>query len=296
MRRSANVGGGVNLAAHLASADPGVASIILAIAEESKRIRTLFLAGAADARTRNASGEAQLELEKEADRMLIAALRTLPAVQAIATEEQEGIIETGRQGLSVALDPVDGSSCIRTNLSVGTIAGIFSGSLVGPLQPVAALYVLYGPLTTLVCTAGRGAHEFVLSGEGYVLRRADIRVPEGKLLAPGGLRRDFTPAHRALVEDCESRGFKLRYTGSFTADISQILEYGGFYCYPALRQEPAGKLRLLFEAMPMAFLLQQAGGYASDGREPILSLRAEQVHQRVPLYIGSHEVVKRIRV
>ena len=155
---------------------------------------------------------------------------------------------------------------------------------------VAALYITYGPLITMIYSAGKGAHEFVLDREGeYVLSEEKIKLKEkGSIFSPGGLRRDWTDAHLKFVEKLEQDGYKLRYSGGFVPDINQVLiKKGGLFTYPALKESPQGKLRLLFELQPMAFIMEQAGGKATDGKQDILSVQVTSVNQRSPIYIGS---------
>ena len=161
---------------------------------------------------------------------------------------------------------------------------------------VAALYITYGPLITMVYSAGKGTHEFVLNREGeYVLSQECIMLEErGSLYSPGGLRKDFTERHLKYLEYLEAQGYKLRYSGGFVPDINQVLiKRGGIFTYPALKKSPRGKLRLLFELQPMAFIIEQAGGIATDGTDPILSLRVEGLDQRCPIYIGSRFEVEK---
>jgi len=163
---------------------------------------------------------------------------------------------------------------------------------------VAALYITYGPLITMVYSAGKGTHEFVLNREGeYVLSQENIRLREkGDIYSLGGLRKDWTPEHLRFVADLEAAGYKLRYSGGFVPDINQVLiKNGGVFTYPALRKSPQGKLRLLFELLPMAFLIEQAGGEATDGKRRILDIPVEEISQRSPIYIGSRYEVEMAR-
>jgi fructose-1,6-bisphosphatase I len=163
---------------------------------------------------------------------------------------------------------------------------------------VAALYITYGPLITMVYSAGKGTHEFVLNREGeYVLSQEDIRLKEkGDIYSLGGLRKDWTPEHLQFVEFLETQGYKLRYSGGFVPDINQILiKNGGIFTYPALKKSPAGKLRLLFELQPMAFLIEQAGGVATDGKTDILDVFVEDIGQRSAVYIGSRFEVEKAK-
>jgi fructose-1,6-bisphosphatase I len=142
----------------------------------------------------------------------------------------------------------------------------------------------------MIYSAGKGAHEFVLDREGeYVLSQENIRMKEkGSIFSPGGLRRDWISEHCKFIEQLEKDGYKLRYSGGFVPDINQILiKKGGIFTYPALKKSPQGKLRLLFELQPMAFIIEQAGGLATDGNQDILSLKVENVNQVSPIYIGS---------
>jgi fructose-1,6-bisphosphatase I len=155
---------------------------------------------------------------------------------------------------------------------------------------VAALYITYGPLITMIYSAGKGVHEFVLDREGeYVLSEENIRLNEkGAIFSPGGLRKDWTDGHKKYIDKLEADGYKLRYSGGFVPDINQvIIKRGGIFSYPALKKSPKGKLRLLFELQPMAFIMEQAGGRATNGKEDILSLMVTSVDQRSPIYIGS---------
>ncbi len=158
-----------------------------------------------------------------------------------------------------------------------------------------AMYVLYGPLTTLTYSLREGVHEFFLNDRGvFVLQEENVTIPDGKIYAPGALRRDYLPAHRCFVERLEEEGYKLRYSGSFVADVHQILHKGGVFTYPPFAGNERGKLRLLFEAIPMGFIVSQAGGLASDGHRDLLSIKPEAVSQRVPVYIGGKREIELI--
>jgi fructose-1,6-bisphosphatase I len=197
---------------------------------------------------------------------------------------------------SVAFDPLDGSSIVDVNLSVGTIVSIFEGcDLLRPgRQQAAAMYILYGPRTTLMYSTGEGVHEFGMNQlMEYTLLRENIRIqPKANLYSPGGLRNLFTPAIERYVRELEKSGCKLRYSGGFVPDINQIMAKGsGVFLYPHLQGHPNGKLRLSFELNPMAFLVEQAGGAASDGHGPILDRIPESKDERAPIFIGCKENV-----
>lgn len=249
---------------------------------------------------RNMFGEEQLALDRTADEILKAQLQFSGFVREYASEEQDSIIGIGKgdEKYFITADPLDGSSLVDTNLSIGTIIGIHTGPVLseGRTTLVAAMYITYGPLITMVYSAGKGTHEFVLNREGeYVLAQENIVLNDkGSIYSLGGLRRDWLPEHLSYVEHLEDLGYKLRYSGGFVPDINQILiKKGGIFSYPALKKSPTGKLRLIFELQPMAFILEQAGGMATDGASDILAIKPENLDHRSPVYIGSrHEVEK----
>ena len=242
----------------------------------------------------NVYGDEQLALDRISDDIMRNKLQFSGFVREYASEELEDIVKigTGKEKYIVTADPLDGSSLVDTNLAIGTIIGIHKESILdsGRKTMVAALYITYGPLITMIYSTGRGAHEFVLDREGeYVLSQENIMLKEkGSIFSPGGLRRDWTPEHLKFIEQLEKDGYKLRYSGGFVPDINQILiKKGGVFTYPALKKSPQGKLRLLFELQPMAFIMEQAGGLATDGNQDILSIKVENVNQLSPVYIGS---------
>lgn len=249
--------------------------------------------------TSNLYGEQQLELDVLADRIMTKRLSHSGVVGSALSEECDEIIcmSTECNGrYSVAFDPLDGSSLVDVNLAVGTIVSIFEGCNL--LQPgrkqAAAMYILYGPRTTLVYSTGEGAHEFAMNQlMEYTLVREDLQIkPQANIYSPGGLRNLFTPAIERYVQELERRGCKLRYSGGFVPDINQVMIKGsGVFMYPHLNGHPNGKLRLSFELNPMAFLVEQAGGAASDGHGPILDRIPLGKDDRVPIFIGCKEEV-----
>ncbi len=248
---------------------------------------------------RNVYGEEQLALDRISDDILKNKLQHSGFVREYASEELEDIVTIGQghEKYIVTADPLDGSSLVDTNLAIGTIIGIHQKSIFdcGRNSMVAALYITYGPLITMIYSAGNGAHEFVLDREGeYVLSEEFIRLKDkGSIYSLGGLKRDWTPEHLKYVDYLDREGYKLRYSGGFVPDINQIIiKRGGLFTYPALNKSPQGKLRLLFELQPMAYIVEQAGGLATDGKDDILSLPVTSVNQRAPVYIGSAEEVK----
>ena len=274
--------------------EKNLAELILFLSEQAQDVRKGFLCtcmkDAVDEKTCNMYGEVQMPLDKYADAVFIAALRQSRLVRYIATEEQDSVLEidSPKNNFGVVIDPLDGSSLIDVNLCTGSILGIYPGHVLEKGSAmVAALYILYGPLTVLTLTTGKGVHEFVLDDGGeFVLKQRDIRIPEGKIYAPGALRKDYLPAHARWIAHLEHAGYKLRFSGCFVADVHQILHKGGVFTYPGFKGREMGKLRLLYEANPMGKIIHEAGGAISNGRTDILAIRPDAIDQVTPIYVG----------
>jgi fructose-1,6-bisphosphatase I len=275
--------------------DKNVTELILLLSKQAIVIKDNFLSSRGAADTENVYGETQMALDKKADEILIAALTASRLVRWIATEEQPDIIEVENPDneFGITIDPLDGSSLIDVNLAVGTIVGIYSGYVLEPGNTMlGALYILYGPLTTLTYTTNNGVHEFVMGKDGrFTLMQENVTIPEGKLYAPGALRKDYLPYHKKFIEHLESEGYKLRFSGSFVADVHQILHKGGLFTYPAFKGKDSGKLRLLFEGTPMGKMVTEAGGAVSNGRGNLLDVKPTAVSNRTPIYIGGKKEI-----
>ncbi|MCK9230273.1 MAG: fructose-1,6-bisphosphatase [Syntrophales bacterium] len=251
---------------------------------------------------KNIYDEEQLALDRSSDKILRNQLEYSGFVREYASEELDQIVTIGKgdEKYYITADPLDGSSLVDTNLAIGTIIGIHNQPVPsqGRKTMVAALYITYGPLITMVYSAGKGTHEFVLNREGeYVLSEENIALEQrGSIYSLGGLKRDWTEPHARYISYLDDEGYKLRYSGGFVPDINQIMiKRGGIFTYPALKTSPRGKLRLVFELQPMAFLIEQAGGQATDGIRSILDIAAESLDQRDPIYIGSAFEVEKAR-
>lgn len=263
----------------------------------------------------NVQGEQVAKLDVLANDLLIEVLSDLPMVAAIASEEEEHIRHTRAGRLTgkylICFDPLDGSSNIDVNVTIGTIFSIRRRETVGVeatpedfLRPgteqVAAGYCVYGSSTMLVFTTGQGVVGFTLDpqvGE-FILSHPEIRIPDSCTAwsANVGNARHWLPGTLAFQETVTSgegryKRTSLRYVGTLVADFHRNLLQGGIFFYPGDRKSPRGKLRLLYEAHPLAFVAEQAGGMASDGTRRILDIAGDGLHTRVPLIIGnSHEV------
>jgi fructose-1,6-bisphosphatase I len=288
----------MNLEMHLAGQDEDVKQVILRISKVARTIKRGFATRQGALDSSNVYGEQQAAMDVWADALLISELRESGLVRYVASEEQPDVLtfQDSTSDLGVTIDPLDGSSLIGVNLAVGTIVGIYRGNVLSPgNEMLGAMYVLYGPLTILTYSLREGVHEFAMNDRGvFVLQEENISIPDGKIYAPGALRRDYLLTHKGFIEKLEEEGYKLRYSGSFVADVHQILHKGGVFTYPSFADNERGKLRLLFEAIPMGFIVSQAGGSASDGHRDLLSLKPGAVSQRVPVYIGGKREIELI--
>jgi len=250
----------------------------------------------------NMFGEEQVKLDMLSDRIIQEHLTENRLVASYACEEHDTVIELSPNApYSVVFDPLDGSSLVDANLAIGSIFGIFAGKeILGrkPRELAAALYVLYGPRTILVYSTGSGVHEFLLNDVGeFNLLREHLGIgDDAKNFSPGNLRGiDETPGYRGIVESWLSEQLTLRYSGCLVADMHHIFSKGqGVFTFPASKKYPQGKLRLPFECGPFAFLMEQAGGTATDGNRPVLDITIETVGHRCPLIIGSTNEVHRV--
>jgi len=276
--------------------------LICEIAEAGKYVINAVRTGDLGvAGTSNLYGEEQLALDVLSDRIIKKRLIHSGVVCSILSEEMDEVLNVKPEadGLySVGYDPLDGSSLVDVNLAVGTIVSIHSGcTLLKPgRSQVAALYILYGPRVSLVYSVGKGVHEFTMNHlMEYTLTRENITMqPAGNIFSPGGLRNKYCEGVEKFVRYLEAKGSKLRYSGGFVPDINQILLKGkGIFMYPALNGSPKGKLRLLFELNPMAYLIEQAGGSASNGSMPILDVMPEEIGQLEPIFIGCKDDVEK---
>lgn len=284
------------------------------IAHKTNRAGLVDILGRAG--TVNIQGEVQQKLDLYADDIIFRICDHTGRLCVMASEEQEDIIpipEKFKKGSYVLVyDPLDGSSNIDVNVSIGTIFGIYRckdwearGSLEDVLQPgrnlVGAGYVLYGSSTMLVYSTGQGVHGFTLDPElgEFLLSVENMCLPEppGYYSVNDSYYNKWSPQVQQYADWLQGRGdsdapkMSSRYIGSLVADFHRNLMKGGIFCYPAETGKPNGKIRLLYEAAPLAYLIEQAGGYASDGRRRILDIEPTELHQRTPLYIGNRSLV-----
>lgn len=260
--------------------------------------------------SQNSTGEQQQKLDVLANIRFTRALSKGGEVCALISEETESFVDLNNEGnYVIAIDPLDGSSNIDVNVSIGTIFSIYRRkSKVGePINEqdilqtgddqVAAGYILYGSSTMLVYTTGHGVNGFTYEptlGE-YVLSHPDMTMPEnGKIYSINeGSANSFSPAVNEYLKYCKDSNYTARYIGSLVADFHRNMLKGGIYIYPATAKDPHGKLRLMYECNALAFIAEQAGGIASDGKGRIMEIKPKDLHQRTPFYVGSVKMVEK---
>lgn len=259
----------------------------------------------------NIQGEAQKMLDVIADIRFSRALKIGGETCCIVSEERDEVIYTGNDDAKyvVTIDPIDGSSNVNVNISTGTVFSIFrrrspAGTTPKPediLQPgrkqIVGGYVLYGSSTMFVYTTGYGVHGFTYEpslGEFY-LSHPQMQIPEdGRIYSVNeGNFYDFDQGIRDYLDYCKQQRFSARYVGSMIADFHRNLLQGGIYLYPATQQQPQGKLRLMYECMPLAYIAEQAGGMATTGTTPILDIQPTSRHERSPMIVGSKKMVEK---
>ena len=247
----------------------------------------------------NPSGEQMLAADVHADQVIEDRLLEIDAVGSYASEEREEIVEAETGHLHVACDPLDGSSNLKSNNVMGTIVAIYDEPLPAPGRALqAAAYVLYGPITNMVVARDGQVTEYVIdSGDGDVERRVvddDVTLPADPVVYGFGGRVPDWPDDFATYVDEIEQELKLRYGGAMIGDVSQVLEYGGIFAYPALESAPNGKLRLQFEGNPIGYILECAGGRSSDGTQSLLEVEPTELHQRVPVHVGNADLIERL--
>ncbi len=258
----------------------------------------------------NLTGDQQQKLDVLANIRFTRALAKGGEVCALVSEESESFVDLNNNGKYViAIDPLDGSSNIDVNVSIGTIFSIYRRKS-APGTPirtedimqkgtdqVAAGYILYGSSTMLVYTTGHGVHGFTYEaslGE-YFLSHPDMQIPEdGKIYSVNeGLYNSFDDAMKGYLTHCKDSCYTARYIGSLVADFHRNLLKGGIYIYPGTSKDRRGKLRLIYECNALAFLAEQAGGKATDGERRIMEIEPQTLHERTPFYVGSKKMVEK---
>jgi fructose-1,6-bisphosphatase I len=269
--------------------------IIKAIEQASIEIKELIETGdTSKSDQENSTGDTQLKLDIASDEIIERIFKQIPNIKAIVSEEQENIIDLNPNGeYLIAYDPLDGSSLVDVNLSVGSIYGIYKNEF-NAKNIVASVYVVFGPRVEMVVTIDdvkmyrlkHGKFEFI---QNIVLKQ------KGNLKAPGSTQNCWSDHHKKMVDDIFNDGYRLRYSGGMVPDLHQILlKGGGLFSYPGTSDKPKGKLRQLFEVFPFALAFEKAGGGGIDGFKRVLEVETTHIHDTTPCFFGSNEEIKRV--
>ncbi|KIM07805.1 MAG: fructose 1,6-bisphosphatase [Sulfurovum sp. PC08-66] len=247
----------------------------------------------------NSSGESQLKLDVRSDVIVEHRFKSVSVIKDIISEEKDEIMHLHDKGkYTVCYDPLDGSSLVDVNLSVGSIFGIYEGSLDGE-GLVAAAYVVYGPRVELVWVQkGQKPKLYYAKNQKEFSFVGEITLNEkGNINAPGGTQKHWEPHHKALVNGLFEEGYRLRYSGGMVPDLHQILlKKGGLFSYPGTLDKPKGKLRQLFEVLPFALIYTMAGGEAVDSKGvSLLQLKPDHIHDTSPCFLGSQYEIQAMR-
>jgi fructose-1,6-bisphosphatase I / sedoheptulose-1,7-bisphosphatase len=318
----------ITLANYLAAkvSNKGLSTLMSAIADACLAISALTENGALEniygkLGSENVQGETQATLDVISDEIFTAHLAASGLVAGMVSEEVDLPIAVDNKQTKgeflVVFDPLDGSSNVDVNVSIGTIFSILNAPdkaslveadyLITGKQQVAAGYALYGPCTMFVVSVGNGTHGFTLNraSKQFILTHPNMQVPEDtqEYAINSSNQRFWEPPIKRYVTECKAgaagrreKDFNMRWVGSMVADIHRILMRGGIYLYPKDNKDLAkqGRLRLMYEANPMAMLIEQAGGVATTGRVRLLDVEPEKIHQRIAIVIGSKNEVERV--
>ncbi|MDD2356636.1 MAG: class 1 fructose-bisphosphatase [Thiovulaceae bacterium] len=267
-----------------------------AIQRSAKRIKTAIdVKDFGYSESENSSGETQLQLDIKCDMIIEEEFSRVLSINTIASEEKEEAMHFHADApYFIAYDPLDGSSLIDVNLSVGSIFGIYKGGF-GAENMVASCYIVYGPRVEMVFAENKVKLYLLQAGDFEFVKEIHLNE-KGKLNAPGGTQQNWLPYHKELVDSFFAEGYRLRYSGGMVPDLHQILlKGGGLFSYPATSDKPDGKLRKLFEVFPFAYIYTKAGGEAIDGKNDLLSLSCSHVHDTSPCFFGSKAEISRVK-
>ncbi len=269
--------------------------IFEAIKESAIKIKYLIETGdTGKSEQENSTGDTQLKLDIQSDIIIEEIFAKVKSIKAIVSEEQENIVNLHDDGeYLIAYDPLDGSSLVDVNLSVGSIFGIYKNEF-NAQNIIASVYVVFGPRVEIVITTDDVKMYRLLNGEFKFIQ--DIKLNEkGKLNAPGSTQNCWAPFHKQLIDDIFNDGYRLRYSGGMVPDLHQILlKGGGLFSYPGTTDRPKGKLRQLFEVFPFALTYEKAGGGAVDGFKRVLEVPTTHIHDTTPCFFGSKEEINRV--
>lgn len=274
--------------------DSVVETIITELAGAAPMIRDALSGRRGETAGENPTGDTQIAADVYVDEQLVQRLKTIDGVGEIASEERETSIDCG-DGVAVGLDPLDGSSNLKSNNPMGTIVGIYDASLPAPgTELIAAGSMVFGPITTFTVAHDGTVTEYEVIDGTLDVVEPDLTLPDDPVVYGfGGGDNAWSDAFASFAAEIRNE-LKLRYGGALVGDVNQVLTYGGMFAYPALTDYPNGKLRHQFEGNPMAYLIETAGGASSDGTQSILTRDPETLHDRVPTYLGNQSLIDRL--
>lgn len=264
---------------------------VLEISKELKNPDTSYSSG------ENATGDKQLKLDVKADLLITEILSKCPDIKALISEEKdEALILNENAKFIVAYDPLDGSSLLDVNFSVGSIFAIYENEAKAKNLKAAA-YSIYGPRLEFVLCAEK-VELFRLDKEAKFSLVKELKMSEkGKINASGGTQKEWSKTHADFIKALFDEGYRLRYSGAMVSDIHQILcKGGGLFSYPATKSSPNGKLRAFFEVFPLAFVIEKAGGFSTNGfNDSLLELEFNEIHATTPCFFGSKYEIEKLK-
>ncbi|MDG5778488.1 fructose-1,6-bisphosphatase [Haloarculaceae archaeon H-GB1-1] len=271
------------------------------VAETAPEVREGLVGRREYETSENPSGEQMLAADRYADQLLEERLLAIDGVASYASEERADVVHaegSSADAYHVAVDPLDGSSNLKSNNAMGTIVGVYDEPLPARGEHlVAGAYVLYGPITTMTAAVHEEVTEYVIDDGERRVDREGVTVPDDPTVYGfGGRVPDWTDdVERFVREEIESDdSIKLRYGGAMIADVNQVVTYGGVFSYPELQSAPEGKLRVQFEGNPIGYIIESAGGKSSNGEQSLLSVEPTELHQRTPVYVGTTSLIERL--
>jgi len=244
----------------------------------------------------NSTGDTQLKLDIKSDIIIENNFKKLSCVKQVVSEEQDNIVNINDTGkYLIAYDPLDGSSLVDVNLSVGSIYGIYTNDFTGD-NIIASVYVVFGPRVEMVICDGKSVKLYRMNNEEFHYINDITMNQKGDINSPGSTQQCWYPHHREMINSMFKQGYQLTYSGGMVPDLHHILlRGGGLFSYPGATDKPQGKLRQLFEVFPFAHVFETAGGYAINGENRVLDIKTKHIHDTTPCFFGSSYEIEMVK-
>jgi len=272
--------------------------IIESIKKSTIEIKNIILQGdTGKSEQENSTGDTQLKLDIASDIVIEKNFKELSCVKQIVSEEQDHIVDVNKNGeYLIAYDPLDGSSLVDVNLSVGSIYGIYKNDFSGD-NIVASVYVVFGPRVEMVVCNGKSVKLYRMEKSHEFKFIRDLKMEKkGTINSPGSTQQCWYPHHKEMINNMFKDGYELTYSGGMVPDLHHILlRGGGLFSYPGASDKPKGKLRQLFEVFPFAHVFESAGGHAIDGTKRALEVKTTHIHDTSPCFFGSFDEIQRVK-